>query len=97
MFYSKKVTRAVPKLNPLKNLRAMNKLNPYSIVTRRASILRDLAVKRRRAAGIKKGVSISILILISNKSIVNYDDFDTSWSVFLIFTDINEVLSLLLF
>jgi len=49
----KKVVRRQAKLNPLKNIRAMNKLNPYAIVTRRAAILRQEALKRRRASTAK--------------------------------------------
>jgi len=51
---SKRNIKRQPKLNPLTNLRAMNKLNPYAIVTRRAAILREIALKRARQAG-KKG------------------------------------------
>jgi len=43
------------KLNPLKNMKAMNKLNPYAIVTRRAAILREEALKRIRQTKTKKG------------------------------------------
>lgn len=52
----KKVVRSQTKLNPLKNMKAMNKLNPYAIVTRRAAILREEALKRARASA-AKGVS----------------------------------------
>lgn len=47
----KRIARSQTKMNPLKNIRAMNKLNPYAIVTKRAAILREEALKRRRAAG----------------------------------------------
>jgi len=50
---SKRNIKRQPKLNPLTNSRAMNKLNPYAIVTRRAAILRDVALKRARQAGKK--------------------------------------------
>lgn len=54
-----KVVRRVKKLNPIKNTRAMLKLNPYAAVTKRAAILkaakrqneRDLALAEKR--GIK--------------------------------------------
>jgi len=49
----KRVVRSQTKLNPLKNIRAMNKLNPYAIVTRRAAILREEAFKRRRQSAAK--------------------------------------------
>ncbi|KAF7991920.1 hypothetical protein HCN44_010721 [Aphidius gifuensis] len=52
----KKVVRAVKKLNPLNNTRAMLKLNPYAAVTKRAAILtaqkrqqsRELALAKKR-------------------------------------------------
>ncbi|XP_033207900.1 60S ribosomal protein L4 [Belonocnema kinseyi] len=52
----KKVVRSVKKLNPIKNTRAMLKLNPYAAVTKRAAILkatkrqneRDLALAEKR-------------------------------------------------
>jgi len=52
------VKRDIPrqiKLNPLKNGRAMNKLNPYAIVTKRAALLREEALKRARQSKTKKG------------------------------------------
>jgi large subunit ribosomal protein L4e len=49
----KKIVRSQTKLNPLKNIKAMKKLNPYAIVTRRAAVLRQEALKRRRASAAK--------------------------------------------
>lgn len=50
---AKKIVRSQTKLNPLKNMRAMNKLNPYAIVTRRAALLREEALKRARQSKAK--------------------------------------------
>lgn len=56
----KKVVRAVKKLNPLNNTRAMLKLNPYAAVTKRAAILN--AQKRQQAREIaiakKRGIEL---------------------------------------
>lgn len=57
----KKVVRAVKKLNPLKNTRAMLKLNPYTAVTKRAAILNAQKRKQTRdlALAEKRGVTLS--------------------------------------
>lgn len=54
-------------------MRAMNKLNPYAIVTRRAAILRGEALKRARQSK-AKGVSV---LIFSNM------DFETMMSLIL--------------
>ena len=43
---NKKISRAVPKMNPLKNVRAMLQLNPYAAVSKRNA---DLISKNRAA------------------------------------------------
>jgi len=46
----KQVVRRRTKLNPLRNNRAMAKLNPYAIVQKRAAILQDERVRVKKAA-----------------------------------------------
>jgi len=46
----KKIVRRRVKLNPLKNSRALVKLNPYAVVQKRAAILQNEAVVKKRAA-----------------------------------------------
>merc|ERR1712223_1119312 len=43
---NKKINRAVPKMNPLKNVRAMLQLNPYAAVSKRNAQL----ISKNRAA-----------------------------------------------
>lgn len=80
-------------MNPLKNIRAMNKLNPYAIVTKRAAILREEALKRRRAAGKNVRRLFYLTIIISSSS--SCDEIHTSVRVS-DFYDFNEVLSYVL-
>jgi len=47
----KKLILSKTKLNPLTNLKAMAKLNPYAIVTKRAGLLREEKIKQKKAAG----------------------------------------------
>jgi len=58
----KTVVRARTKLNPLKNTRALAKLNPYAIVTKRAAFLKEQKVREKQAAG-KKAAPSKILAL----------------------------------
>lgn len=58
----KTVVRARTKLNPLKNTRALAKLNPYAIVTKRAAFLKEQKVREKQAAG-KKAPPSKILAL----------------------------------
>lgn len=64
----KGVKRAVKKLNPLRNNRALLKLNPYAAVLRRATIL--LSEKRKKARDAllaeKRGIKVT-----ENKKLVN--------------------------
>jgi len=49
------------KLNPLKNLKALTKLNPYAAVVRRANLLREEKIKALKLTkGKKKGVKIAV-------------------------------------
>jgi len=45
----KKVVRRQTKLNPLRNMRALAKLNPYAIVQKRASLLKEEKVAAKQA------------------------------------------------
>lgn len=56
----KKVVRAVKKLNPLNNTRAMLKLNPYAAVTKRAAILGEQKRKEARELAIAKKRGITL-------------------------------------
>lgn len=58
----KKVVRSVRKLNPLKNTRALLKLNPYAAVLRRKAIIAQLKRKEERAALLRKKLGVSIFI-----------------------------------
>lgn len=87
----KRIARSQTKMNPLKNIRAMNKLNPYAIVTKRAAILREEALKRRRAAGKNVRRLFYLTTIISSSC----DEIHTSVRVS-DFYDFNEVLSYVL-
>merc|ERR1712173_316986 len=52
---NKKVNRAVVKMNPLKNVRAMLQLNPYAAITKKEAEL--FTMKRTQAKAAKKGVA----------------------------------------
>ncbi|CAN7978341.1 unnamed protein product, partial [Ixodes persulcatus] len=56
----KKVVRRTQKKNPLKNINAMLRLNPYAAVTRRASVLlnQKQKLKKRLLLAEKRGVSL---------------------------------------
>lgn len=62
-FSRKKVVRRVRRLNPLKNTRAMLRLNPYAAVLKRQAILSAQKRKLNRDAELaeKRGVSKHIL------------------------------------
>lgn len=64
LIYRKKVIRRVKKLNPLKNTRAMLKLNPYAAVTKRVAILTagQRLLAREAVLAEKSGVSIKSCI-----------------------------------
>jgi hypothetical protein len=49
-----KVTHAVQKKNPLKNVQAMAKLNPHAILVKRTEIVAAAARAANKAAGIAK-------------------------------------------
>ena len=53
---NKKISRAVPKMNPLKNVRAMLQLNPYAAVCKRnAELVSKSRTAIKAAAVAKKG------------------------------------------
>lgn len=60
---NKKIVRSRTKLNPLKNTRALAKLNPYAIVQKRAALLREEKTKVKQAAGGKKVAPSKVLAL----------------------------------
>jgi large subunit ribosomal protein L4e len=69
---SKKVTRALPrKPNPLRNAKAMNKLNPYAIVVKRANLLRE---EKKNAALLAKRKSMRQKSLAANKEKIKKGD-----------------------
>lgn len=63
--YRKGVVRRVKKLNPLRNVRAMLKLNPFASVVKRKALLEE---KRKLAKDAelakKRNVSISFYIVV---------------------------------
>jgi large subunit ribosomal protein L4e len=61
LLYRKENKKRVLKKNPLKNLRVMNRLNPYDKVMRKAAKEQELRQKRARSGVVdaKRGVRVS--------------------------------------
>lgn len=57
----KKIEKRQTKLNPLRNMRALARLNPYAIVQKRAALLREerVKVKQAAAATVKAGGKVA--------------------------------------
>src|ERR1700735_1755273 len=66
------VARSLPhKPNPLRNAKAMNKLNPYAIVVKRANLLRE---EKKNAALLAKRKAMRQKSLAANKEKIKKGD-----------------------